>query len=75
MRRGRAKARDPKLSRAAQAKSREKRGFGLPGLASGQLAVMAYRRDAVSGSFVAHHVAVLTLHGALIDEINAFHVP
>ena len=47
----------------------------LPTRASGQLAVMAYRRDAVSGSFVAHHVAVLTLHGALIDEINAFHVP
>jgi RNA polymerase sigma-70 factor, ECF subfamily len=46
-----------------------------PTRASGQLAVMAYVRDGAGGGFVPHHLAVLTLRGALIDEIDAFHDP
>jgi RNA polymerase sigma-70 factor (ECF subfamily) len=46
-----------------------------PTHANGQLAAMAYLWDGVGGSFVPHHIAVLTLRGALIDEINAFHDP
>ncbi len=46
-----------------------------PAHANGQLAAMAYVWDGVGGSFVPHHIAVLTLRGALIDEINAFHDP
>jgi RNA polymerase sigma-70 factor, ECF subfamily len=32
---------------------------------------MAYLRE-TGGTFVPHHLAVLTLRGSLIDEINAF---
>ena len=46
-----------------------------PTRASGQLAVAAALWDDVRGSFVAHHTAVLTLRGALIDAIDAFHDP
>jgi RNA polymerase sigma-70 factor (ECF subfamily) len=46
-----------------------------PTRASGQLAVMAYLRDGVGGSFMPHSISVLTLQGALIAEINAFHDP
>jgi RNA polymerase sigma-70 factor (ECF subfamily) len=44
-----------------------------PARANGQLAAMAYLRDGADGSFVPHHIAVLTLRGATIEEINAFH--
>ena len=46
-----------------------------PTRASGQLAVMAYLWDGAGGRFAPHHLAVLTLRGALIDEIDAFHDP
>jgi RNA polymerase sigma-70 factor, ECF subfamily len=42
-----------------------------PTRANGQLAVMGYRAN-TSGTFVPNHLAVLTLHGPLIDEINVF---
>jgi RNA polymerase sigma-70 factor (ECF subfamily) len=42
-----------------------------PTRANGQLAVLGYLPD-VSGTFVPNHLAVLTLRGSLIDEINAF---
>jgi RNA polymerase sigma-70 factor (ECF subfamily) len=42
-----------------------------PTRANGQLAVMGHSRD-TSGTFVPNHLAVLTLRGSLIDEINAF---
>jgi RNA polymerase sigma-70 factor, ECF subfamily len=42
-----------------------------PTRANGQLAAMAYLRE-TGGTFVPHHLAVLTLRGSLIDEINAF---
>jgi hypothetical protein len=42
-----------------------------PTRANGQLAAIAYSRDA-GGTFVPNHVAVLTLRGSLIDESNAF---
>jgi RNA polymerase sigma-70 factor (ECF subfamily) len=42
-----------------------------PTRANGQLAAMAYRRD-TGGAFVPNHLAVLTLRGSLIDEINVF---
>ena len=42
-----------------------------PTRANGQLAAMAYHRD-TSGTYVPNHIAVLTLRGSLIDEINAF---
>jgi RNA polymerase sigma-70 factor (ECF subfamily) len=42
-----------------------------PTRANGQLAVMAYTRDP-GGTFVPNHLAVLTLRGSLIDEINFF---
>jgi hypothetical protein len=40
--------------------------------ASGQLAAKADLWDDVGGIFVPRHLAVLTLRGALIDEIDAF---
>jgi RNA polymerase sigma-70 factor (ECF subfamily) len=43
-----------------------------PAHASGQLAARAYLWDDVGGTFVPRHLAVLTLRGALIDEIDAF---
>jgi RNA polymerase sigma-70 factor (ECF subfamily) len=43
-----------------------------PTRASGQLAARAYLWDDVGGVFVPRHLAVLTLRGALIDEIDAF---
>jgi RNA polymerase sigma-70 factor, ECF subfamily len=43
-----------------------------PTRASGQLAAKAYLWDDVGGAFVPRHLAVLTLRGALIDEIDAF---
>jgi hypothetical protein len=42
-----------------------------PTRANGQLAVMAYSRDP-GGTFVPNHLAVLTLRGSLIDEIDFF---
>jgi RNA polymerase sigma-70 factor (ECF subfamily) len=42
-----------------------------PTRANGQLAVMGYTPDA-NGTFVPNHLAVLTLRGSLIDEINFF---
>jgi RNA polymerase sigma-70 factor (ECF subfamily) len=42
-----------------------------PTRVNGQLAAMAYLRE-TGGIFVPHHLAVLTLRGTLIDEINAF---
>jgi RNA polymerase sigma-70 factor (ECF subfamily) len=42
-----------------------------PTRANGQLAVLGYLPDP-SGTFVPNHLAVLTLRGSLIDEINAF---
>ncbi|GAA5124484.1 sigma-70 family RNA polymerase sigma factor [Pseudonocardia adelaidensis] len=42
-----------------------------PTRANGQLAVVASSRDR-GGTFVPNHVAVLTLRGSLIDEINFF---
>lgn len=46
-----------------------------PTRASGQLAARAYRWDDAAGAFIPHHIAVLTLRVALIDETNAFHDP
>jgi RNA polymerase sigma-70 factor (ECF subfamily) len=46
-----------------------------PARANGQLAVTARLWDQATGAFAPHHVAVLTLRGALIDEIYAFHGP
>jgi RNA polymerase sigma-70 factor (ECF subfamily) len=43
-----------------------------PTRASGQLAARAYLWDDAGGAFVPRHLAVLTLRGALIDEIDAF---
>jgi RNA polymerase sigma-70 factor (ECF subfamily) len=43
-----------------------------PTRANGQLAARAYLWDDVGGSFVPRHLAVLTLRGALIEEIDAF---
>jgi RNA polymerase sigma-70 factor (ECF subfamily) len=42
-----------------------------PTRANGQLTVLAYSPDP-SGTFVPNHLAVLTLRGTLIDEINFF---
>jgi RNA polymerase sigma-70 factor, ECF subfamily len=42
-----------------------------PTRTNGQLAVMGSSLD-TSGTFVPNHLAVLTLRGSLIDEINAF---
>ena len=46
----------------------------LPARANGQLAVMGHTRD-TSGTFVPNHLAVLTLRGSLIDEINGHGAP
>jgi RNA polymerase sigma-70 factor, ECF subfamily len=46
-----------------------------PSSASGQAAAAASRWDEATGSFVAHHTAVLTLRGTKIDAIDAFHAP
>jgi RNA polymerase sigma-70 factor, ECF subfamily len=43
-----------------------------PTRASGQLAARADLWNDVGGVFVPRHLAVLTLRGALIDEIDAF---
>jgi RNA polymerase sigma-70 factor, ECF subfamily len=47
----------------------------VPASASGQLAFGHYMWDGEAGSFVAHGVNVLTLHGARIAEITAFLTP
>ena len=44
----------------------------LPTSANGQPATGAYLLD-TSGAYLLHHLAVLTLRGERIDEINAFH--
>jgi len=44
----------------------------LPTSANGQPAMGVYLLD-TSGAYLLHHLAVLTLHGERIDEINAFH--
>jgi RNA polymerase sigma-70 factor, ECF subfamily len=44
----------------------------IPTRASGQLAAMAYIWDGAAGNFVPRHLAVLTLQGAMIEEIAAF---
>src|SRR5215204_5459013 len=44
----------------------------LPTSANGQPALGVYLLD-TSGAYVLHHLAVLTLRGQRIDEINAFH--
>jgi RNA polymerase sigma-70 factor (ECF subfamily) len=53
------------------------RGVGrwrlTPTHASGQPAVKAYLWDDAAGEFVSHHTAVLTVRGALIHAIDAFH--
>ena len=46
-----------------------------PTRANGQAATVAYRRDAATGGDVPHHITVLTLSGARISEITAFHYP
>jgi RNA polymerase sigma-70 factor (ECF subfamily) len=46
----------------------------VPTAANGQLAVGAYELDG-SGVYAAHGVTVLTLRGALIDEISHFRTP
>jgi RNA polymerase sigma-70 factor (ECF subfamily) len=43
-----------------------------PTRASGQLAFVASLRDRATGSFLPHHLAVLTLRGTRIDEITTF---
>jgi RNA polymerase sigma-70 factor (ECF subfamily) len=43
--------------------------------ANGQLAATAHLWDDATGRFRLHHTAVLTLRGALIDAIDAFHDP
>ena len=47
----------------------------VPTRANGQLAFGAYRMNRASHTFEPHHVAVLTLRGALIERIDAFHDP
>jgi RNA polymerase sigma-70 factor, ECF subfamily len=47
----------------------------VPASASGQLAFGHYMWDGETGSFVAHGINVLTLHGARIAEITAFLTP
>jgi RNA polymerase sigma-70 factor, ECF subfamily len=44
----------------------------LPTSANGQPALGVYALDS-SGAYLPHHLAVLTLRGERIDEINAFH--
>ena len=44
----------------------------LPTTANGQLAMGAYRLDK-SGAYLPNHLAVLTLSGARIDQLQAFH--
>jgi RNA polymerase sigma-70 factor, ECF subfamily len=46
-----------------------------PTYASGQPAVTGYLWDDAAGGFAPHHTAVLTIRGAAIDAIDAFHVP
>jgi len=46
----------------------------VPTTANGQLAVGAYERDS-AGVYAPHGVTVLTLQGALIDEISHFRTP
>ena len=46
-----------------------------PTVASGQLAAAAHLWDDAVGGFVLHHTAVLTVRGALIHAIDAFHPP
>jgi Bacterial protein of unknown function (DUF899) len=43
--------------------------------ANGQLAARAQLWDPAAGAFRPHHTAVLTLRGALIEEINTFLEP
>jgi RNA polymerase sigma-70 factor (ECF subfamily) len=44
-----------------------------PAYANGQAAARAYLWSDAAGGFTPHHTAVLTLRGALIDAIDAFH--